>query len=905
MDIPKNYNPKDFEPRINAFWLQKELGKPNTNSRRGERFTIVIPPPNITAVLHVGHALNNLIQDVVIRRKRMQGFETLWLPGTDHAGIATQNMVEKHLVSEGTSREAVGRAEFERRLWAWKNDKGDRIIEQLQEIGCSCDWSRTRFTLEPTMSATVREIFVSLYEEGLIYRGKYIINWCPRCKTALADDEVEHVDEDGKLWHLKYPLVENENEYLVVATTRPETMLGDTAVAVHPEDERYKHLIGKKLRLPLAELRRKGVTFEGAQVDVAPEIPIVGDWEVSREFGTGAVKVTPAHDPNDYWIGKRHDLALVLAIDENGNMNENAGEYRSLDRYAARKAIVQKLDELGLLLKIDKHSHAVGHCYRCHSTIEPYLSSQWFVKMKPLARPALEIVKRGKVKFVPQRWEGVYFNWMNNIRDWCISRQLWWGHQIPVWYGEDDTFFVARTEEEALAQAREHYRKQDITLRRDPDVLDTWFSSWLWPFATLGWQEQSPDFARYYPTDNLITAPEIIFFWVARMIMAGEHFCGELPFDTVYIHGTVRDPQGRKMSKSLGNGIDPLDVVEQYGRDALRFTLISQAGAGQDLFIDMKSFEHGRNFTNKLWNASRMLLLNIGEDRFTRAELDEAQPNSLPSKWIFSRFAATVAYVNDACDSFRFDELVKTLHNFFWAEFCDWYLEAIKPTIANSREEKIAALSVFEKLLRIMHPVLPYLTEELRNILGTVVEGLVDDDNLSIMVAEFPEKNSFSHFIDDDAENSFGILMQLIAAARNLKAEAGLGTTKAGIIVAVIEDCAIAELCAKNAYLIESIARIEKFELAAQKPDGACGNAALSCGAIFLPLAGIIDIDKEKARLGKEISKLEGALNGIERKLADENFCTRAPKEVLEAERVRKGDYEAKLAILRAQLGAL
>ena len=903
MEISKNYEPLELEKRWNEFWLENRFSEP-IETENAEKFVIVIPPPNITAVLHLGHALNNLIQDVLIRRKRMLGFETLWLPGTDHAGIATQNMVERELMKQGKTREQVGREEFVKMLWEWKNDKGDKIIEQLKEIGCSCDWTRTRFTLDPDMSRAVREVFVKLYEEGLIYKGKYIINWCPRCKTALADDEVEHEEEQGSLWFIKYPYVDNPSDGIIVATTRPETMLGDTAVAVHPEDERYRDVIGKKVRLPLVKKIRKGTNYEGEPVDVAAEIPIIGDWEVDPEFGTGAVKVTPAHDPNDYWIGKRNNLPIVVVIDENANMNENAENYIGQDRYEARERIVEDLKERNLLVKIESHTHSVGHCYRCHTTIEPYLSSQWFVKMKPLAEPAIEIVKRGKIKFLPQRWEGVYFNWMNNIRDWCISRQLWWGHRIPVWYGPDGKTFVAIDEDEALAKAREFYRREDVELTRDPDVLDTWFSSWLWPFATMGWPNITEDLARYYPSDVLVTASEIIFFWVARMIMAGEHFCGEIPFHTVYIHGTVRDAIGRKMSKSLGNGIDPLDVVEQYGRDALRFTLMSKASAGQDLFIEMKSFEVGRNFANKVWNASRLLFLNLGDDKFKKDEIENPQPKTLLDRWILSRFADAVERINSAFENFRLDDAVRTIHRFFWSEFCDWFLEGAKLRLKSDRDEKILALSVFEPLLKLMHPILPYLTEELWQKLGTIIDGLITDDVPTIMLAKYPEYDDFKNFRDSEADDQFSAIVELVSSIRNIKGETGLGNRKVGKIEIIPnnEYEGAEQLLVGQIDFIKFLSKIEDVKIVEQKPSGPCGTAAVAIGQIFLPLAGLVDIEKEIARLEKEIKKLEITLQATQKKLSNEKFISKAPKSVIDSEREKETKFIQKLEILRKQL---
>ena len=906
MEIPKTYNPHDIEPKWNRFWLEGKFSTPAEKDSGKPKFVIVIPPPNVTDVLHLGHALNNLIQDVLIRRKRMQGYDTLWIPGTDHAGIATQNMVERQLLAQGKTREDVGREKFVELLWQWKEEKGGRIIEQLKEIGCSCDWTRTRFTLDPIFSRAVREVFVRLYEEGLIYKGKYIINWCPRCGTALADDEVEHEEHEGKLWYIKYPFVDDPQNGIVVATTRPETMLGDTAVAVNPDDQRYKEVVGRKVILPLVPKERKGLTFGWEETIVSNEIPIVANPQVDPEFGTGAVKITPAHDPNDYWIGREAGMPLVLVMDEKAIMNENAGRFAGMDRYEAREAIVKELEKQGLLVRIEDHKHSVGHCYRCHTVIEPYLSNQWFVRMKPLAQPAIEIVRRGKIKFLPRRWEGVYFNWLNEIRDWCISRQLWWGHQIPVWYGPDGKEFVARSEEEALEKAREYYKREDIKLVRDEDVLDTWFSSWLWPFATMGWPDVTDDLKRYYPTDVLVTASEIIFFWVARMIMAGEHFCGERPFHTVYIHGTVRDKLGRKMSKSLGNGIDPLDVVKLYGRDALRFTLLSQAAAGQDLFIDMKSFEIGRNFTNKVWNASRLILMSMGDERFKVEELKAPRPKTLADRWILSRLATAVREVNEAYEQFRLDEVVSTIHRFFWRELCDWFLEAAKLRIKEDRDEKILTLTVFETVLRLMHPILPYLTEELWHRLGdNVVEGLIPDDKPTIMLADYPDFKQFEKFVDSKAEVDFEKLKELIIAARNIKANMGIGTKKVGEILLIPKGDDERRIFEGQQELIVFLARVNGAKMISDKPDAKCGIAATELGEMFIPLEGIVDVEKEVARIEKEITQLEKIIEASEKKLANKDFIKKAPKDVVDAERKKKEQLEEKLKILRAQLESI
>jgi len=898
MSIDKTYNPSEIEPKWNKLWLDKKYGTPSESGKDRDKYVIVIPPPNVTDILHVGHALNNLIQDVLIRRKRMMGFDTLWLPGTDHAGIATQNMIEKELLKKGKTREELGRKKFVELLWKWKEQKGDTIINQLIEIGCSCDWTRTRFTLDESMSKTVREVFIKLYNEGLIYKGKYIINWCPRCGTAISDDEVIHHKQQGKLWYIKYPFADNPSDGVIVATTRPETMLGDTAVAVNPGDQRFKHLIGKKLRLPLVNENRSGLTFKDECISVSPEIPIISSYKVDPKFGTGAVKVTPAHDPNDYWIGKTQNLSLVTVMDKTSLMNENAGKYKNLDRFKARKAIVNDLETQGLLVKIEPHELSIGQCYRCDTLVEPYLSTQWFVHMKPLAEAAIQIVRRGKITILPKRWEGVYFNWMNNLRDWCISRQLWWGHQIPVWYGPEKKEFVANNYEEALESARKYYLRDDVELRQDPDVLDTWFSSWLWPFATMGWPDITDDMKQYYPTDVLVTASEIIFFWVARMIMSSEHFCGELPFKTVYIHGTVRDAKGRKMSKSLGNGIDPLDVVELYGRDALRYTLISQAAAGQDLFVEMKSFEVGRNFCNKVWNAGRLLFLNLKDDKFHIDEFKDLKPKRLFEKWILSKLYSAIMEVNKALENYCLDDAVRIIHKFFWKEFCDWFLEGAKLYFESDRDLRIIALSVFETTLRLIHPVLPYLSEELWHRTADIVENLADDED-SIMLASYPNENEFLKYYNADAEESFDKIMELVFSIRNIKSEIGQGTKKTGSALILANSEYNEELIKSQMDIIPFFARIDKIETIKNKQEGKFGMASIRLGQLFVPLENLVDFDKEVIRLKREIAQLEKALDIIKRKTSNSDFLNRAPKNVVENELAKHEKLLKKINLLK------
>ncbi|RKZ30648.1 valine--tRNA ligase [bacterium] len=868
--LEKTYDPKAAESKWYKWWEENGFFKP---SGEGEPFTIVIPPPNVTDVLHLGHALNNLIQDVLVRHARMRGYSALWLPGTDHAGIATQHMVSQELAKEGITKEDIGREKFVERLWKWKEDKGGRIVEQLKEIGCSCDWSRTRFTMDEGYARAVREAFVKLYEEGLVYRGKYIINWCPKCKTALSDEEVEHKPVDGKLWYFDYPL--EGGGFIGCATTRPETMLGDTAVAVNPKDERYRDYVGKIVVHPF--LDRKFL--------------VIADDYVDTEFGTGAVKVTPAHDPNDFEIGNRHNLDRINILTDDGKINANGGPFEGMDRFEARDAVVKGLEEKDLLKKVETHELSAGHCYRCETLVEPFLSDQWFLNMKPLAEPALDIVRRGLSRFYPERWQGVYYNWLENIRPWCISRQLWWGHRIPVWFCDcSDEPIVSRVD------LTECPRCGNKNIRREDDVLDTWFSSWLWPFATLGWPEmESADLKRFFPTDVLVTASEIIFFWVARMIMASEHFMGETPFHSIYIHGTVRDTQGRKMSKSLGNGIDPLDVIERFGRDALRFSLLAQAGAGQDLFVDMDSFEQGRNFCNKLWNASRLVLGNI-EDRISLEELKFPPTDSLVDRWILSRLQRAKAGAEEALVNYRLDEAINTLYHFFWGDFCDVYLEAVKHRFAeHDKAAQIVALHVLEQVLRLWHPVVPFVTEDIWQKIKDEVDGGLGAKGC--IVARWPI--AMEELIDDGAETEFGYINDIAVALRNIKTATGIGTRKVGNAVVVPADDAQGIAIMKHAGVLEALARIESIKVQKDRPDGVVGTAVVTESKIFLPLEGIVDIEAERARLDKEIERLEGVLNGLKKRLSNDKFIENAPEEVVENARLQSESIAAKIKHLR------
>ena len=874
IELNKTYDPKSSEPKWLDYWSDGGFFKPSDAEKT---YSIVIPPPNVTDILHIGHALNNLIQDVLIRRARMQGYATLWLPGVDHAGIATQHMVVQDLAKEGKTKEDIGREAFTERLREWKKKKGGRIIEQLKEIGCSCDWDRERFTLDEWYAKAVREAFVRLYEEGLIHRGKRIINWCPTCKTALSDEEAEHQTIDGHLWFFKYPL--EGGGFIECATTRPETMLGDSAVAVNPDDDRYRKLLGREVIHPFLDRKFK----------------IIADDYVDKEFGTGAVKITPAHDPNDFEIGLRHDLQQINILTPDGHINENGGRFAGMDRFEARKAIVEALKEKGLLVKIEKHELSAGHCYRCKTLIEPFLSNQWFLDMRSLAEPALAVVRRGLSKFYSDRWHGVYYNWLENIRPWCISRQLWWGHRIPVWFCDcSDEPIVARE------KPTECPRCGSQNLRQDEDVLDTWFSSWLWPFATMGWPDiDSEDLKRFFPTDVLVTASEIIFFWVARMIMASEHFLGETPFHSIYIHGTVRDSQGRKMSKSLGNGIDPVDVIDLYGRDALRFTLLAQAGAGQDLFIDMDSFAQGRNFCNKLWNASRLIFGSIKE-RFTFDEISNPPTNNLLDRWILSRLQRTKEDVNKALDHYRLDEATTSLYKFFWNEFCDIYLEGVKIRFSEfDIEAQIVALHVLEQVLRLWHPIIPFVTEEIWQKLAGEIEGGLGAK--ACIVSKWP---SIDHgLLDDGAEAEFGYIELVASGLRNIKTATGIGNKRVGHAQIVTAEQPQRRTIDSNTELISTLARIESVETVENRPNGPVGTAVVSNSTVYLPLAGLVDIEAEKTRLAKEINRLSCILAGVEKRLANDKFVSNAPKEVVENAKKQGDEIGAKLKKLRDALG--
>ena len=864
-EIPKQYSPKDTEDKWYKFWEENNLFSAKTDPAK-KPYTIVIPPPNVTGILHMGHALNNTIQDILIRYQRMKGSEALWMPGTDHAGIATQNVVERAMAKDGLKRQDLGREKFIEQVWVWKEQYGSTIIRQLKKLGASCDWKRERFTMDEDYSRAVLEVFVRLYEKGLIYRGSYIINWCPRCQTALSDEEAAHRELKGNLYYLKYPLKNNPQEFVVVATTRPETMLGDTAVAVNPKDKRYKKLVGKTLILPL----------------VNREIKIIADAMVDPEFGTGAVKVTPAHDPNDYALGKKHNLEFINVMNPDGSLNKLAGDYSGLDRFEAREVILEDLKEEDLLEKIETHTLSAGHCYRCHTIIEPYLSKQWFVKMKPLAGPAIEAVKKNRIKFYPNRWTKVYLNWMENIQDWCISRQIWWGHRLPVYYCKN----CQRTKPEAgiiVSRAKPERCPEcgSNDLHQDEDVLDTWFSSWLWPFATFYWLDEKrsiEDLKYFYPTSALVTAPEIIFFWVARMIMAGLEFQGDIPFKDVYIHGTVRDIEGKKMSKSLGNVINPLEIINEYGADALRFSLISITAQGQDVFLSKERFEQGRNFANKIWNASRFILLNLdtAQVKTDLCVFFKKEDLNLANRWILSRFYSTLKDIDKNLQHYQFNEAANLLYGFFWHEFCDWYLEIIKPDIKNPHNQ-VVLYKILEKSLRVLHPFMPFITEE-------IWHKLPHNDG-SIMVSSWPHIQE--DIIDPKNEKIMEEVLEIVSNIRNMRLELEIPPQEENVGVKIAASSAIKRTVLESlSGQIKNLARLNKLEILNEyKKTPGEFTSILKDMHLTIPLAGVIDIEKHKEKIETKIKKVQAEIISKDKMLSDKNFLNRAPAEIVEKER--------------------
>ena len=877
VELSKSYNPKDFEQRIYDQWLENKAFSPDKDGK--EHFTVVMPPPNVTGILHMGHALNNTLQDIIIRYKRMKGFRTLWVPGTDHAGIATQNVVERQLAREGKRRQDLGREKFIERTWQVKDKHHEIITSQLRKMGCSCDWDHERFTMDEGLSKAVREAFVTLYERGLIYKGQYLVNYCPKCGTALADDEVEYENMPGKLYDVRYPYADGSG-YITVATTRPETMFGDVAVAVNPEDERYTAVVGKELLLPLTDRK----------------IKIIADSFVDKEFGTGMVKITPAHDPNDWECGRRHNLEAINLLNPDGTLNENVPEkYRGLDPVAARRLVVEDLKDGGYLVKETDHAHDVGHCYRCHTVVEPYLSDQWFVSMKGMAQKALKALSDGDIVFYPKRWENTYIHWMENIRDWCISRQLWWGHRIPVWYCKDcGKMIVSRTDVTECPDCGSH------NLEQDPDVLDTWFSSWLWPFSTLGWPEKTADLDTFFPTDTLVSAYDIIFFWISRMIMASEEFMGRAPFKDIVITGLVRDKQGRKMSKSLGNGIDPIEVIDLYGADAMKFTLCYLAAQGQDVQIDMDSFKMGSRFANKIWNATRFLLMNAEGRNLVPVTADRL---NVMDKWIYTRFNAAVTAIDKAMDSYRFNDAAQTVYSFFWNDFCDWYVEAAKQRLMHgSDEEKDLSISIMidllEKSMRLMHPFLSFVTEE-------IYQKLPGTDGLLISKS-WPEADLDFVFVKEEA--LAGHLQEAVRIVRAARSQLGIGPEKRfSVVIRPAEGFEASDLFEDQKALMASfmgaseviVDRTASADVSQAYPSGAQGYE------VFCFVKEAIDVDAEIRKLEAEIAKAEKSLEGTMKKLNNPQFVSNAKSEAIEKERSKKAEFEEKISQSREHIALL
>jgi valyl-tRNA synthetase len=873
-EIAKAYEPQSIEPKWAEFWVKEELFRANP-ADPPPVFSLVIPPPNVTGSLHIGHMLNHTEIDILTRWHRMRGYNTLFLPGMDHAGISTQRVVARQLAEKGIDYRKLGRDEFEKRVWEWKKESGGKITEQMKQIGDTCDWSREKFTLSPELSRVVREVFVRLYEEGLIYRGHYLINWCPSCLTTLSDLEVVHEERSGHLWHIRYP-VSNSKEYVVVATTRPETMLGDTAVAVHPEDERYKHLVGERVILPLMNR----------------EIPVIADAMVDREFGSGAVKITPAHDPNDFEAGKRHGLAEIDVMTDDGQMNQNAGAYAGMDRFEARKKIVEDLKAQGLLEKVADYMVAVGLCERCKTVVEPRASTQWFCRMKPLAEPAIAVVESGEIQMIPENRRTEYLNWMRNIRDWAISRQLWWGHRIPAWYchktaGGCGEIIVSREDPTACPKCG------NGKLEREQDVLDTWFSSALWPFSTLGWPEQTEDFKTYYPTSLLITAYDIIFFWVARMIMMGLHFTGKVPFHAVYLHSLVRTGGGEKMSKSKGTGLDPVLLNQQYGTDAMRFCLASMAAPGTDIIMSDDRLASSRNFANKIWNAARFLFLNFEKSEQAGASLDAlASPESrsqapyaangsvpLVDAWLFGRLAETIAGVNVALANYRFHEAAQSIYQFFWGDFCDWYIEWVKPELQSANQERLAAawknlFAAFESALRLLHPVMPFLTEELWHQLPQ------QPGAKSIALARFPEARK--EWNNSEAVKSFALLQEAIVALRNIRAEMKLDPKKKVSAEFSSASPHIRQLVGENLDGILRLGTLSELKISsAHLPQTGGSVRSTAQFDVRVAYTDTVDLAAEASRLRKEIEKLQKAIEAKERQLSSDTFRGKAPAKII------------------------
>jgi len=880
-DLPKAYEPHKAEEKWYPRWLASGMFHGKVDSRK-KPYTIVIPPPNVTDILHLGHALNNTLQDILIRWKRSMGHEAEWMPGVDHAGIATQVVVEKNLVKEGTSRQQLGREKFIERVWNWKEQKFGSIINQLQRIGCSCDWDRTRFTMDEGLSTAVREVFVRLYEKGLIYRGNRLINWCPRCLTSLSDDELEREEIDSHLWYIRYK-VKGSNQYLTVATTRPETMLGDTALAVNPKDKRYKKYIGKSVILPLLDR----------------ELPIIADDYVDMEFGSGVVKITPAHDFNDFEVGVRHNLERINILNPDGSLNENAGPFAGLDRYDARKKILPELEQGKFLSKSEKYKMAVAICYRCGTVVEPYMSVQWFVKMSSLAKPAIDASLNGELAFHPEHWAKTYLYWLENIRDWCISRQLWWGHRIPAYYCRQCGEIIVAREQPAYCP-----KCRAVNIEQDPDVLDTWFSSWLWPFSTFGWPDETPELKAFFPTKALFTASEIIYLWVARMVMASYEFTGKLPFKDVYIHGTVRDANGVKMSKSLGNGIDPIEIINKYGADALRVTLVLATPEGQDPFIAEKSFELGRNFANKLWNASRFVISHLNGFQISTEIAKKSDLADLADIWIISRLNKAIGQINNYLSSFRFNTAAKTAYDFIWKDYCDWYLEMTKPRFSDDSSDEIkeearrVAGYVLLQILRLLHPIMPFVTEEIYHLLP----GVEESDFLNSL--GWPQASPKS--INDELERDFETVQSVIGAIRNIRAEMDIPPGKKADVLIRTADERIAGILKEQQAQLINLGRISHLEIGTtiKKPPLSASSVVPNC-EIYIPLAELIDLEEERLRLQKELDSQSKYLDKIKKKLSNFDFLERAPADVIQAEKDKQKQAEDSIERLNKNLESL
>ena len=876
-NLSKNYDPKEFESRLYQWWEEKKFFTPKTDKNK-KPFSIIMPPPNITGKLHIGHAMDNTMQDIIIRVKRMQGFSALWLPGEDHASIATEVKVANELLKKGIVKNEIGREAFLEKVWEWTDEYREKIREQLKKMGCSCDFTREAFTMDDNLDKAVRKVFVKLYHEGLIYQGNRITNWCPKCQTALSDAEIIYSEQEGYFWHIKYPVV-GTDEFLEIATTRPETMLGDTAVAVNPKDARYAHLVGKMLLLPL----------------VNKEIPVISDDYVDLEFGTGAVKITPAHDPNDYQVGKRHNLEEINILNEDGTINGNGGKYEGLDRYEARKIIVKELKEQGYLVKIKEHTHNVGGHDRCGTSVEPMISKQWYVKMESLAKPAIEAIKSKKTKLIPERFDKVYFNWMENIQDWCISRQLWWGHRIPVWT------CLECAEVMVVEEAPHNCSKcNSEKLVQDKDVLDTWFSSALWPFSTLGWPDKTEDLKYFYPTNVLVTGYDIIFFWVARMIFSGIHNTGEVPFNTVLFHGMVRDSEGRKMSKSLGNGVDPLDVIDKYGADALRFMLITGNSAGSDIRFYEEKVEAARNFANKIWNASRFVMMNLDHDLMNKYK--DNKNYTFADKWILSRVNTVVKEVTENIEKYELGIAAQKTDDFIWTEFCDWYIEISKPVLFGTDEaQKGIVINVLYKVLTIsiqlLHPVMPFITEEIYLHL----EGEFE----SITVSTWPVYSKEQK--DENAEIQMVYVIEAIKALRNVRLEMNVPASRKAKVLAFITEPKAKDAFEEGKVYFEKLASASEIEILTSKdkvPENAV--SAITKGAeLFMPLLDLIDLDKEMERLNKEKEKLSKEIDRVLKKLTNERFILKAPKTVVEEEKAKGEKYREMLAAVELRINSL